>query len=250
MDGCCVGFYPDCWHTAGMQEPALEEIHAAIRRIMPAGVVASAGAIGEFAAPLAAGEIPSTTRMSPRRLREFSAGRGHARRALERLGLRSPEVTVGPGRAPVWPAGFVGSISHGGDLVLAAVAPSTRIDSIGVDIEPDVPLDPDLVHRVCRPEEVARLPASVALSRWAKLIFSAKESVYKCVAPLTGVFLEFEDVEILFGAGDNRFRARGHGPAAALISPCTLAGAFAEAGGYWVTAAWQERQAGRGQEPV
>jgi 4'-phosphopantetheinyl transferase EntD len=188
--------------------------------------------------------------MSPRRLLEFSAGREHAKRALGELGLTSPEIAVGAGRAPLWPAGYVGSISHGGDLVVAVAATATRMRSIGVDLEPDVALDADLVRRVCRPEEVARVPASVALSRWAKLVFSAKESVYKCIAPLTGVFLEFEDVEILFDAGREQFLARGHGPAAGLIAPSTLAGTFAAAGGYWVTAAWQERPADGSQERV
>lgn len=233
-----------------MQEPVLEEIRAAIRRMLPAGVVASAGAIGEAAGPLATVERPPAARMSPRRLQEYSAGRGHARKALEQLGLGSPGVAVGPGRAPLWPAGFVGSISHAGDLVLAVAAPSAAIRGIGVDLEPAVPLDADLVHRVCRPEEVARLPASAAPGQHAKLIFSAKESVYKCIAPLTGVFLEFEDVEILLDMGNEQFRARGHGPAAALIAPLELAGAYALAGGYWVTAAWQKPPPREGQERV
>ncbi|MBL8201895.1 MAG: 4'-phosphopantetheinyl transferase superfamily protein [Chromatiales bacterium] len=222
-----------------MQEPVLLEIRAAIARLLPAGVIASAGAIADAVALLKPAELAPTARMSARRLQEYSAGRGHARKALERLGLRSPAIAVGPDRAPLWPAGFVGSISHAGDLVLAVAAPSSLIRGIGIDLEPALPLDADLVHRVCRPGELAALAPAVASSQRGKLIFSAKESVYKCIAPLTGVFLEFEDVELLFDTGGNRFRARGRGPAAGLIAPATLTGAFAEAGGYWVTAAWQ-----------
>jgi 4'-phosphopantetheinyl transferase EntD len=244
------GFYPDCWHTAGMQGTELEEIRAAIRRMLPAGVAASAGAIDDAAGTLAPVEVPATARMSARRLQEFSAGRGHARIALEQLGLRSPGVAVGAGRAPVWPAGFVGSISHAGDLVLAVAAPSTAIRGIGVDLERAVPLDADLIRRVCRPEEVARLGASAATGDRAKLVFSAKESVYKCVAPLSGAFLEFEDVEILFDTGEDHFQARGHGRAAPLIAPGALAGAFAQLAGYWITAAWQKAPPRKGQEGV
>lgn len=222
-----------------MQESVLLEVRNAIARMLPAGVVASAGAIAGSIATLAAAERPAAARMSHRRLREFSAGREHARAALEQLGLRSPGVAVGPGRAPLWPAGFVGSISHAGNLVLAVAAPTTALRAIGVDLEPAVPLDADLVHRVCRPGELERLASPASAAQRAKLIFSAKESVYKCVAPLTGVFLEFEDVEILFDAGTGHFRARGHGPATDLIAPATLTGAFAEGGGYWITAAWQ-----------
>ncbi len=224
------------------------EIRAAIARMLPEGVVASAGTIADPVAPLAAAELASTGRMSPRRLQEFTAGRGHARSVLEQLGQRLPEVAVGPDRSPLWPAGFVGSISHAGDLVLAVAARSSALRAIGVDLEPAVPLDAELLQRVCRPEELARLATSAAPSHRAKLIFSAKESVYKCIAPLTGAFLEFEDVEILFAAGERQFLARGHGGAAALLAPSTLAGAFVEAGGYWVTAAWQTQPTGQGQD--
>jgi len=231
-----------------MLESELPEIRAAIARLLPAGVVVSAGRIADANAPLTAAELTSAARMSPRRLREFAAGRHHARSALEQLGLRSPQLAVGPDRAPQWPAGFVGSISHAGDLVLAVAAQSRALRAIGVDLEPAVPLDADLLPRVCRPEELARLATSAAPSRRAKLIFSAKESAYKCIAPLTGAFLEFEEVEILFEAGEPRFRVRCHGPAATLRGSSTLAGAFAEAGGYWVTAAWQLQPGGPRQE--
>jgi len=230
-----------------MLEPLLPEIRAALLRMLPAGVVGSAGAVDGPVTPLRPAELPATVRMSPRRLREFTAGRAHARAALGQLGLRAPEVAVLPDRSPLWPAGFVGSISHAGPLALAVAAPATALQAIGIDLEPAVPLDAELVPRVCRPEELGQLATSPAPLKLAKLIFSAKESVYKCIAPLTGIFLEFEDVEIVFEPGEPRFRARGHGPATALLGPATLAGAFAEAGGYWLTVAWQLPPAAPGQ---
>ncbi|RQW77021.1 MAG: 4'-phosphopantetheinyl transferase superfamily protein, partial [Methylococcus sp.] len=182
------------------------------------------------------------------RLREFTAGRAQARAALGQLGLHSAEVAVLPDRRPLWPTGFVGSISHAGHLALAVAAPVTALQAIGIDLEPAVPLDEELVQRVCRPEELGQLATSPAPLKVAKLIFSAKESVYKCIAPLTGIFLEFEDVEILFEPGEAGFRVRGHGPASALLGPATLTGAFAEAGGYWITVAWQRPPTTPGQE--
>lgn len=222
-----------------MHETTLMEIQAAIARLLPPGVAVSAGLIADSATPLAATELPATARMSARRLREFSAGRHHARSALGRLGLHPAAVAVGPDRAPRWPAGFVGSISHAGDVVVAVAAPCAATRAIGIDLEPAVALDDDLLRRVCRPEECDRLTALPSPLQRAKLIFSAKESLYKCVAPVMGIFLEFDDVEILFDDHLQRFRARGHGRAAALIEPSTITGAFAEAGGYWITAAWQ-----------
>ncbi len=224
------------------------EIRTAIALMLPEGVAASAGVIAAPAPPLAAEELASAARMSPRRLQEFTAGRNHARRALGQLGLNSPAVAVGPDRAPRWPAGFVGSISHAGELVLAVAARDTVLRAIGIDLEPAVALDAELLERVCRPEELASLATSAAPSQRAKLIFSAKESIYKCIAPLTGGFLEFEDVEILFVTGEQRFLARGHGPGTALLAPATLAGTFAQAAGYWITAAWQVQPSGQGQE--
>lgn len=182
--------------------------------------------------------------MSSRRLQEFSAGRAQARAVLRALGLASPVVPVGADRAPLWPHGFVGSISHAGEIALAAAAPCTVVRAIGVDLEPSLPLDDELLGRVCRPEELARLEASPRLLHQAKLIFSAKESVYKCVAPQMGLFLDFSDLEIQFDAAEGTFCARGYGPVTALIRPATVTGRFTEAGGYWITVAWQQPQPG------
>jgi 4'-phosphopantetheinyl transferase EntD len=231
-----------------METNALNEIRTAVRRLLPTGVASSAGTIAGAYPPLAQAELAVTGRMRSNRLQEFSAGRAHARTVLQELGLRSPVLPVGAHRGPLWPDGFVGSISHAGELALAVAAPCTVLRAIGVDLEPSLPLDMDLLNRVCRPEELARLGASpLPLLLRAKLIFSAKESVYKCVAPLMGIFLEFADLEIQFDRGDGNFRARGHGPAETLIRPDTVTGSFAEVQGYWVTATWQRPRPESGQ---
>ncbi len=222
-----------------MRTPELTAIRTTVRRLLPAGVASSAGPITASYPPLAEPELAATGRMSPRRMQEFSAGRAHARAVLQELGLRAPVVPVRADRGPLWPDGFVGSISHAGELALAVAAPSAVMRAIGVDLEPGLPLDQDLLNRVCRPEEIGRLKASARPLHQAKLIFSAKESVYKCVAPLMEVFLDFADLEILFHSADETFCTRGHGPAETLIRPDTITGKFAAAQGYWVTAAWQ-----------
>ena len=229
-----------------MGENALTDVRAALRRLLPPGVASSAGPVAAPYPPLAPAELAATGQMRSLRLQEFAAGRAHARKALQELGLPSPVIPIGANRAPQWPPGFVGSISHAGDLVVVAVAASTVLRAIGVDLEPGIPLDADLLNRVCRPEEVARLRALPSPLHQAKLVFSAKESVYKCVAPLLGIFLEFADVEILFDADADGFCARGHGPAEALINPATVNGRFVEAGGYWLTVAWQQPAARSG----
>src|SRR3569623_1114660 len=47
---------------------------------------------------------------------EFAAGRACARRALTRLGIRDFVLKNGAARAPRWPRGVVGSISHAGAI--------------------------------------------------------------------------------------------------------------------------------------
>ncbi len=217
---------------------ALIEVRAALRRLLPPVVTSSAGLIADHYPSLPPEELAATGRMTAGRRQEFAAGRAHARRVLQGLGLDSPVVPVGDDRAPRWPHGFVGSISHAGELVVAVAAPWTILGALGVDLEPGLPLERDLLERICRPEELSRLAASTEPLRQAKLIFSAKESVYKCVAPRMGIFLDFPDLEIFFDQKEERFHAQGHGKAAALIGPHTVTGRFADAGGYWLTTAW------------
>jgi 4'-phosphopantetheinyl transferase EntD len=63
-------------------------------------------------------------------------------------------------------------------------------------VEAADPLEDELIAMVCRPEELeearrrTRAPAGVA----AKLIFSAKEAVYKCCYPSMRERWEFDDV--------------------------------------------------------
>ncbi|HEU5181867.1 MAG TPA: 4'-phosphopantetheinyl transferase superfamily protein [Candidatus Polarisedimenticolia bacterium] len=142
----------------------------------------------------------------PARRREFAQGRLCARRALADLEIRHFPLLAGKDRAPIWPPGVVGSLTHCGGICAAAVARADRIAGVGIDIESAEPLGDDLLRLVCVPAERARLDASPESSRGlrAKLLFSAKESVFKCFHPLTGVFLDFLDCEITIDddAGD------------------------------------------------
>lgn len=144
----------------------------------------------------------------PKRQAEFLCGRIAARRALGRLGRPAEVLLPGPGRAPRWPEGVVGSISHGAGWCLAAVASARRFAGLGVDLEPDAPLDEELIRRVATPAERAVLPERIeSRGRAAKRLFCAKESVYKAQHPGFGCFLGFQDVEIRFDGKSGSFRA-------------------------------------------
>jgi len=226
-----------------MDAPGLEQLRRDLRRLLPPGVAVAAAALAGPLPPLADPERASTARMSDLRLREFTAGRAVARQALAELGLPSAVIPRGGNRAPDWPTGYVGSITHAAGVVAAVVAPAALLAGIGLDIEPADPLEAALVARVCRPGELGPPQDVLAGALRARLHFSAKESVYKCVAPRTGIFLEFEDLAIRADDATGRFVAEGHGPGLAALAGAPLFGAFVASAGCWVTAAWQPQVA-------
>lgn len=131
------------------------------------------------------------------RRREFLATRHLARAALRALGRHDAIVGIGPRRAPVWPPGVVGSITHCAGYRAVAVSRADDLLAVGIDAEPAVPLEEGVADQVLLPAERARLRADVE----STVVFSAKESVYKAWHPLTGAWLGFEDVEVVLGDG-------------------------------------------------
>jgi 4'-phosphopantetheinyl transferase EntD len=102
-------------------------------------------------------------------------------------------------RAPVWPRGVVGSITHTGDFAAAAVAWAADIAALGIDSEQII--DPAAAHDiadVCMVDEATLFRAVDGRSfcEFCTFVFSAKEAVFKCLFPLTRKFLEFSDVRI------------------------------------------------------
>lgn len=184
------------------------------------------------------GEISAGGRMSEKRLREFSAGRHCARKALARLGYEPVALPVGPGRAPMWPAGTIGSISHTDGIAIAVVARQAKLRSLGIDMESADPLEPALLGMVCRDEEQAALTASgLQLQHGAKLVFSAKESIYKCLWPVTGIFLEFHALGIRIDPLEQRFTAYGQDPRTAETLGM-IRGRYRTIGGLLLSCAW------------
>jgi 4'-phosphopantetheinyl transferase EntD len=100
---------------------------------------------------------------------------------------------------------MVGSISHTDSWCAAAVARALEVRSIGIDLELATPLKESLWRRVCTPKERDWLHELPAAGLTGKILFSAKEAVYKCQYPITNKFLGFHAVEIELG--DGSFRA-------------------------------------------
>jgi 4'-phosphopantetheinyl transferase EntD len=145
---------------------------------------------------LSPGDPAGASNGPARREREFAAGRRCAARALLDAGARDLTVGVSPDRSPRWPAGFVGSITHSGSFAWAAVARDTDLRSLGIDSEP---IFDEGALREAAPVVLDasewRLAGGSDPATHATLVFSAKESLYKCLNPCTGVFFEFADVQ-------------------------------------------------------
>ncbi|WP_030740096.1 4'-phosphopantetheinyl transferase family protein [Streptomyces sp. NRRL F-5135] len=150
-------------------------------------------------------------RAVPKRRREFTTVRFLARRALRRLGEAPVPLLPDRRGAPSWPAGVVGSMTHCEGYRAAVVARSPRTAAVGIDAEPDAPLPEGVRDVVTLPGERARLDALAARDprvSWDRLLFSAKESVFKVWYPLTRRELDFTEAEIEIDPSDRTFLAR------------------------------------------
>ncbi len=136
---------------------------------------------------------------APGRQAEFRAGRVLARRAMARLGTTAAPIPRGRDRAPIWPTGLTGSISHCRRHLAAVVARTTNVAAIGVDIEEITRFRPDLERGFLSAREaVAAMnghPREQARAN-AAAMFCVKEAFYKCQSPLTSAWLGFHDVEV------------------------------------------------------
>jgi 4'-phosphopantetheinyl transferase EntD len=173
-------------------------------------------------------------RAVPKRRREFTAGRVCARAGLLRLGIRNFPLLAGPDRSPVWPPDIVGSLSHCGDFCGVALARRGSIAGVGLDVERARPLEGRVLEIICTEGERRRIASLPDLppGLWAMIVFSAKESAYKCYHPLMKTYLDFHDMEIDLAPATRAFTARvlsarGAGDGQAPPGIRTLRGRFA-----------------------
>jgi 4'-phosphopantetheinyl transferase EntD len=147
-----------------------------------------------------------------KRRREFTTARACARRALARLEVPVQPIPAGPRGEPLWPAGVVGSITHTQGYRACALARAEDFLAIGIDAEPNGALPDGLLGEIACAEEErewlrrhARVASEIC---WDRLLFSAKESVYKAWFPLTRRWLGFEDAVVTVDPRARTFHAR------------------------------------------
>jgi 4'-phosphopantetheinyl transferase EntD len=156
-------------------------------------------------------ERAAVARAVDRRRREFATARLCARQALETLGLPPVPIVPDSSGAPQWPTGVVGSMTHCEGYRAAALARSTDISTIGIDAEPDRPLPNGVLEAIALAQErdpIYELELSSKELCWDRLLFCAKEAVFKAWYPLTRRPLEFKDAVVEIDPAANTFRAR------------------------------------------
>ena len=180
---------------------------------VPPYVAVSAGELRNDAPALSPAEQASIRPMAQERLAEFAQGRMHARAALAQLGLASACIPVATDRSPVWPEGFVGSISHvpadpaqkWPGRVIAVVARTTDCSGLGVDLERTDRLLPE--HwSVFMTERELHTSAMLCVTRrnvFAHGLWSAKEAVMKALRQP----IEPLDIEVNVRTDDDTFFA-------------------------------------------
>lgn len=210
-----------------------------IESLLPASVVAVEAFGDRPAEPSFPDEADLIARAVEGRRNEFLTGRRCAHEALTLLGFPPAPLLSGPRREPLWPAGAVGSITHCNGYRAAAVCripgrahprtsspspaatapsgatprattPSAKV-SIGIDAEPHSPLPAGVLDRIVGDgdhERLAGLDRSHPGLNWGKILFSAKESIYKAWFPLTGRWLGFEDAALTIDPVSGAFTGR------------------------------------------
>lgn len=173
-----------------------------------------------------------------KRRSEFAAGRAAARAAMADLGLPPRAIPVGPKRAPVWPAGVTGSITHTRSCAAAVAALAGEgLRALGIDLEEDTPLEDKLVSAICSPRERDWLAGQDNPGQMAKVIFSAKEAAYKCQYMISGRFFGFDGMELELDTARGHFIAAFTGDQPPFAKGTQIAGCFTIGAGLIVTGA-------------
>ncbi len=137
-----------------------------------------------------------------KRQAEFLAGRLCAAQALQAYGLQAHSVPIGPRREPLWPIGYVGSISHAKGYAAAIVQTQEQFVGVGLDLEARLSADSQqaMLDVVLNQRERQRiLSYAKALDRadLLTLLFSAKESFFKAAYPQVQDYFDFDVLEFI-----------------------------------------------------
>lgn len=184
---------------------------ALLAEILPAAVVVVEARSDSADVVLFPEEEAALGRAVEKRRREFTTARACAREALAGLGLPPLPIPSGARGEPCWPAGIVGSITHCRGYRACALARERQLLAIGIDVEPNEALPEGVLAEIARAEELPQLRELERIApkiHWDRLLFSAKESVYKVWFPLARRRLGFEDAVLAIDPLGGAFAVR------------------------------------------
>jgi 4'-phosphopantetheinyl transferase EntD len=166
--------------------------------------------------PLLSEESEIVRGAEEKRQREFRAGRMCARRALAGIGAPNGPVLREQSGAPLWPPGYLGSISHCESFAWAVVSGS--INAVGIDVERvRDPFPWEILNLFCGAAEEEHIMGYAERERGVRAlaVFSLKESVIKCFGA-RGVILDFREISVLDRIEVHGMAVQGH----ARVSRC------------------------------
>lgn len=135
-------------------------------------------------------EVEVVEKAIDKRRFEFAAGRRAARRALQSLDAPALAIPTGPNRAPLWPEGIIGSITHDAGLALAIVGRTDHVSAVGVDLTEAAPLPGQTRSTILREEEAGLSDLD------ARAAFAVKECLFKALHPQVNAFFGFDAARV------------------------------------------------------
>lgn len=134
-----------------------------------------------------------------KRRSEFLAGRLCAQHALSHLGIKKHVGSTERHRYPLWPSGCTGAITHSHGIAGALIGLTQHWQGIGLDIEHWI--EPNsaqhLAKAILQPHEFNLLNGNQdVFAHQLTLVFSAKETLFKALNPLTGTSFYFHDASV------------------------------------------------------
>ncbi len=146
-----------------------------------------------------------------KRRAEFLAGRIAAMVALESLDVCEVGVATGMHRNPIWPNGYVGSISHTSERAIAVVAPEGSVTYVGIDHEAIIPMNvaTKIAPQILTSEEIQLFyQMNISFDLFCTIVFSVKESVFKAIYPKIEMYINFSEARVTEISFEHRqFRA-------------------------------------------
>jgi 4'-phosphopantetheinyl transferase EntD len=208
----------------------VNRLHDVFGPLLPGCAKVVQGPIVDLEHLLSPQEAACVLQAVPKRRMEFACGRIFARRAVKSFDPKDHCLLADSDRVPIWPAGLIGSITHSDHFCAAAVARKSEISAIGIDVEELERVTYELSEYILLPSEIEaadlrNLPSQQGLKRIA-VAFSAKESIYKCLYPITRSQLSFHDVHISLLEGLDTFEARLLAPARTFDIGCSFTGRY------------------------